>query len=350
MSLASIPKVVTFGETMTFFIGQDSKRFRDTRTYSQHFAGSESNVAIGLSRLGLNSTWVSRLGRDDFSYYIQRCLRGEQVDLSLSFSEEATAGLMFKTQYAGKTDVTYNRINSAFSEIQPQDLNLDVLNEADAIFISGITASINDNTYHSLKHFVDEAKARNILVFYDPNIRMKLWQGENTRSRICEFISLADLSFIGKFEAIKLTNNEEKFQGDQFSDETQLSPLLKEAMEELQKLAGNNHLVLKIGNRGSIFWSRDLHQASFQIVQVDPVGAGDAYAAGFITSLLPKLIESNKSISELDDESLNSSLVIGNAMGAIVASSYGDVEGLPNLSELKSFLANQSEKTDEVSR
>ena len=72
--------VVTFGETMVLFSPEQFLPLEYNHKFMKQIGGAESNVAIGLQRMGHNVGWFSKLGDDPFGRYIHKFVRGEGVD------------------------------------------------------------------------------------------------------------------------------------------------------------------------------------------------------------------------------------------------------------------------------
>jgi 2-dehydro-3-deoxygluconokinase len=88
--------VITFGETMVLLNPDQMLSLEYVTHYRQQIAGAESNVAIGLQRLGHNAGWFSKLGNDPFGRFIRKSVRGEGVDISRCvYTDEASTGLLF---------------------------------------------------------------------------------------------------------------------------------------------------------------------------------------------------------------------------------------------------------------
>ena len=108
---------------MALFMPQEHKSIERAATLEQSFGGAESNVAIGLARLGTSVGWFGALGDDPFGKIILKTLRGEGVDVSRAqFSTEAPTGMMFREHVAGRLAVHYFRKHSAASRMLPEQL------------------------------------------------------------------------------------------------------------------------------------------------------------------------------------------------------------------------------------
>jgi len=315
--------VVTIGETMVLFTPESSPLMRYAHTYSRNFGGAESNVAIGLQRLGHKAGWISKVGSDEFGKAMVSFIRGEGVDVSqVTFDPSAPTGLYFKEVRSGdNVKVEYYRKGSAASTLVPEDINEEYVSKAKYLHISGITPALSDNCYETILKAIAVAKENDVKIVFDPNLRRKLWSETKARSVLLELASLADIILPGIDEG--------KFMFDE-EDPIKLGKLY------LQQ--GASLVVLKVGSKGAYYFTEDEGELvpGFPVKQViDPVGAGDGFAAGFISGLLDRL-----PVSE--------AVRRGNAVGALVTQFDGDYEGLPEHEELASFM--DQKETEDVKR
>src|SRR5690606_10656033 len=102
------PQVITFGESMTLLLPTQQQAIERADTLQQRFGGAESNVAIGLARLGVDVGWFSIVGADPLGKRIVKTIRGEGVDVSrVIYSDKAPTGMMLREQISGKNVVHY---------------------------------------------------------------------------------------------------------------------------------------------------------------------------------------------------------------------------------------------------
>ncbi|WP_077325573.1 sugar kinase [Virgibacillus siamensis] len=315
--------VVTLGETMVLFTPETPGPMRYTNRYSIRVAGAESNVAIGLSRLGFQAGWISRLGDDEFGKKIQSFIRGEGVDVSQTILEaDGDTGLFFKEKLApNEWRVKYYRKNSAASMMRPEDVDESYIASAKFLHVTGITPALSEGCYETVLTAIEYAKKHHVIVVFDPNLRRKLWPEEKARNVLLELASKADIVLPGIDEAKFL-----------FGSGT------PEQLTERFRDNGATVVVMKLGSEGAYFWDDDMggYVAGFSVPEVvDPVGAGDGFSAGFLSGLL-------------DGLNLHDSVERANAVGAMVTLVPGDVEGLPEKGRLMDFM--QSREQGDVER
>lgn len=315
-----VPEVITLGETMVMFSPEGQGPLRYMHQFRKRIAGSESNVAVGLCRLGHTAGWISRVGRDEFGRFILKELRGEGVDVSHVVEDEnAPTGIMFKELRSGReTRVTYYRKGSAASFMTEEDLDEEYICKAKILHITGITPALSPGCLRTLQTAVKMAKRCNIPVSFDPNIRLKLWSAEQAREVILQILPDCNMVMPGLEEAELLLGTSG----------------IQQSIERLLEM-GIQIVVLKTGSDGC--WVADRnemkHIPGFDPgTVVDPIGAGDAFAAGFLAGILEEL-------------PLQQCAVMANAMGAMALTTPGDYEGLPDRQELDAFIRGQREIT-----
>ena len=112
--------VITLGETMALLVADEPGPLAECEHFTKHLAGAESNVAIGLARLGLRVSWVSRIGADSFGEFVRRAVAREQVDCTnVGVDAQRPTGFMLKARSLDGQDpkVEYFRKGSAASAL-----------------------------------------------------------------------------------------------------------------------------------------------------------------------------------------------------------------------------------------
>lgn len=300
--------VVTLGETMVLMLAKQMGPLREATTFHRDVAGAESTVAIGLCRLGCTAGWISRLGDDEFGQAILFRLRGEGVDTSrVTIDHTRPTGILFRERREhGPIAVVYYRRGSAASALSPEDLDVDYVRSARYLFLTGITPALSPSCRAASFAAIEIARAAHVPVVLDPNYRSKLWPADEARAVLRDLVGHCDIVLSGQAEAELLTGDADA----------------EVAARSLARL-GPAMVVVKLGEHGALaLGERIVRRIGPPVARViDPVGAGDAFAAGFLAGvLLGRPIEA--------------ALDLANACGASVAATPGDVAGLPTLREI----------------
>ncbi|WP_284763161.1 sugar kinase [Arthrobacter sp. efr-133-R2A-63] len=301
------PYVLTFGETMALMRTDQVGPLAHASTLSLGIGGSESNVAIGLQRLGVQAVWCGRVGADSVGTLVEREIRAEGVDVRAAVDPFAPTGLMIKERRTPATQrVSYYRSGSAGSRITPEDINEQLVSGAALLHVTGITPALSTQAESTLRYAVDAARAHGVTVSFDLNYRGNLWSPEAARSVYRDIIPLADIVFAGDDEAAIAVGA-----GDPEELARRISAL------------GPNQAVIKLGADGSVALIEGtiFRQAAVAVDTVDTVGAGDAFVAGYLAELVAG--------REPQDR-----LITATTTGAFACLVPGDWEGLPRRHEL----------------
>jgi len=308
--LAENLDVVTTGETMMLGVPPRPGRLRHAAGLELKIGGAESNLAIALSRLGLSAGWAGYLSDDEPGQLVLDRIRAEGVDTSqVRRLKDHPTGLYLREQVGTDVRVYYYRRGSAASTMPPKAFDPAYLSGAKFVHLTGITPALSEDCRAFVLWAAREARASGVRVSFDVNYRSKLWDAEEARAFVEEILPDVHLLFAGDEEARALWGRD---------DEGLVRELAREGPEEV---------VLKRGGVGSLALVEGeiLEHPAFSVTEVDPVGAGDAFAAGYLAGYVWNLPAGER-------------LRVANAMGALSVETLGDYEGLPDGDELWAFL------------
>ncbi|ORX22940.1 2-dehydro-3-deoxygluconokinase [Thermoanaerobacterium sp. PSU-2] len=306
-------KVLLAGEPMALFIADEEGTLDNVSKFTKALAGAEANVAIGLSRLGHNVKYITKLGNDPFGKYIYNKLLEEKIDVSsVKFTDEYPTGFMLKSKTSkGDPDIFYFRKGSAASHMTPNDIDCDA-SEINHIHITGITAALSKDTLNTVYKMIQIGKENGIRISFDPNIRKSLWKSEDEMvATLNDIASNCDIVMPGIKEGFILTGSDDV-----------------DVIADFYLRRGVDAVIIKIGDRGAYVKTKDesFTVSGYKVEKVvDTVGAGDGFATGVISGLLEGL-------------TLKDAVKRGNAIGAIIIMSPGDNDGLPYRDTLEKFM------------
>ena len=308
-------EVLTFGETMVLFNPQANGPLRFVEGFSKSIGGADSNVAIALARLGHEAGWFSKVGDDEFGRYIRNTVRGEGVDVSrLKVDKGASTGILFKERVNNANpNVYYYRAGSAASRLSIEDLDIEYIKDTKIIHITGITPALSESCRETVFKVLEIAKENGITISFDPNIRLKLWTLEEARPVLLKIVEMADIIFPGIEEGEMLLGLDNE----------------KDIAEKFLEM-GCKTVVVKLGEKGCYVATKAEKEyiQGFSVTTEDTVGAGDGFAAGFLSGVLKNL-------------SLRECGIQGNAVGAMATLVKGDMEGYPYYDQLMGFMGNK---------
>lgn len=305
--------VITIGDAMVAMCPKEKGPILFCNTFERKIGGAELNVAIGCARLGLKSGWISRLGQDDFGKHILKTVRGEGIDTSqIELVEGYQTSVYFREVMAnGDSRSFYYREKSPTSTMTAESLDENYFRNSKVLHITGVFPSINDNNKEILLKAVELAKKNNLLISFDPNIRLKMWTKSQAREFINKFLSEVDILLVGDEEISILIDEEDT----------------NEAIKKFHDM-GIDKVVVKRGAKGAIGsdGSNIYDVAAIKPkALIDTVGAGDGFAAGFLSAYLK-------------GHSFEESIEFANAVGSLVVGIEGDNEGLPYYEDVLAHL------------
>ena len=299
---------MTFGETMAALRGTGPLRLGGDLTLS--IAGAESNVAIGLARLGHQVAWVGRVGDDELGQLVLRTLRAEQVDVTAAVvdTERPTGLLIFEPRIADTVRVAYYRAGSAGGALGPDDVLPHLRPGLRLLHVTGVTAALGPQTAEAIRQAVRCAHDLGAQVSLDVNYRSRLWPGDRAREVLQPLAAQVDLLFASDDELRVVAP-------DPGAD------VAASARQLLQ--SGVAAVVLKRGADGAAAHTANgvAKAAARSVPVVDVVGAGDAFAAGYLSA-------------HLDGREVAACLDRANVVAAFAVAQRGDWEGLPTRAEL----------------
>ncbi len=305
---------VTFGETMALLCAEPAVPLAQATAFSRSTAGAESNVAIGLARLGHDGGWFGRVGADALGTAVLAALRAEAVDVSHArVDADAPTGLLIRDSHGQRRiSVLYYRYGSAGSRLAPEDVDDDYIASARLLHVTGITPALSRSALAATETAIAVAKQHGRYVVLDPNLRTRLWSPAEAGPVLQRLASQADTVLVGHHEGELLSGRGEPAAiADWFG-------------------AGDNDkvVVVKQGARGA--WATDgrhhWRADSQSVVVVDPVGAGDAFDAGYLSAVL-------------QGHGMDTALRWGCAAGALAVQGPGDTAALPYREDLQAALA-----------
>ncbi|HYW55631.1 MAG TPA: sugar kinase [Polaromonas sp.] len=268
--------VVTFGEAMMLLVADRPGPLEHSETFSRRTAGAETNVAIGLSRLGLQVGWASRLGADSMGRYLLAAMAAEGIDCShVRCDAGQKTGFMFKGKVTDGSDppVEYHRQGSAASHMGVEDIDQAWMLSARHLHATGVFAAISPSALEVARASMDLMRHAGRTVSFDPNLRPTLWQSaEVMRQTINDLAARADWVLPGMEEGRLLTGQN-----------------TAEGIAAFYRKLGAKLVVVKLGAQGAYFDGEggSGHVDAFPVARVvDTVGAGDGFAAGLVSALL----------------------------------------------------------------
>ncbi len=277
-SAAPVPIIdaLCVGETMSLVTPADGRGLAGAQDFALTCAGAESNVAVHLARAGLDARWVSRLGADPLGDRVLRDLAAHGVGLDLvERSVTEPTGVFFKAPGVSGTEVFYYRAGSAASAMGPGFIKPEVLTAARLVHLTGITPGLSQTCRALVEQLFSDLAGRDTpLLSFDVNFRAKVWPKDIAAPILLDLARRADVVLVGRDEAEELWGAAD-------------APAIRALLPRVP------YLVIKDADIGATEFTMDgtaVDQVTFvpapYVDVVEPVGAGDAFAGGYLAALL----------------------------------------------------------------
>lgn len=308
--------VVTLGETLVRFSPKGHLRLDQALELEAIPGGAESNVAVALARLGMEAGWISKLPDHPLSRLIVGEIRRHGVDTSrVVWTPEGRVGTYFFERGVAPrpSRVWYDRKGSAVTTLEDDEVDWTYLTSARVVLVTGITPALSPRLRDMTKRIAREVRAAGKQFAFDVNYRAKLWPPQEAAECLAELLPSASILFCGRGDAERVFG---------------LAGEPEAAARAFREKFGIPIVVLTLGDQGSLaLVDRIYHQRrTSRVEMVDPLGAGDAFAAGFLCGYL--------------EEGVQRGLDMGGAMGALACTIVGDF-ALVTRAEVEELLASE---------
>lgn len=267
MHASDDPALLAIGETMVLIAPFDATPLADAENVRLSIGGAESNVAAHVAALGHSAGWVSALGDEVLGRRVQRAISAHGVDTRwVRVDPHAPTGVYFKDPGHG---VHYYRAGSAASRMTPESIAEVPLERARIVHVSGITPTLSAGCAAMIESVIDRVAASAATLSFDVNHRAALWSAATAGPVLRELANRADIVFVGLDEA-----------------ETLWGTSTADAVRGL--ISEPALLVVKDGDVGATEFSAEgaVFVPAIPTDVVEAVGAGDAFAAGYLAGLL----------------------------------------------------------------
>lgn len=313
---------LTIGEPIALFGSEEvDKSLKDACHFQKFLAGAEVNVAVGVSRLGHGSEYITQVGKDPFGEFIIDRLHENEIGTDyISESADFWTAFQLKDRVSkGDPSIFYFRKGSAAAHFDQSVLDTIDFSDVKMAHLSGIFPAISKEAREAFRYLIRLLEKNHIRTTFDPNLRPQLWAStEEMVETINELAAHAEIVLPG-------INEGEILMGSR--DPEAIADFYLNNGEATQTT-----VIVKLGTEGAYVKQKDGTQFTvpgFKVAKVvDTVGAGDGFAVGLITALI-------------EEKSLKEAVVRANAIGAMAVQSPGDNDGYPTQQELEAFLQQQ---------
>jgi fructokinase len=294
--------VITLGEALIDFTPLDDQNM----DFRKNPGGAPANVAVALSRLGIDVSFIGKVGDDVLGNFLAKKLQTEKVNIdNLILTEEAKTAITF---------VTLDEDGDRFLRADEIDSKLF---EKNKIYHFGSISLIDEPARSATKKGIELAHKNEMMVSYDPNLREMLW---DSLAEAKEMI----LSVMNQIDILKVSEEELEFLTGEKD--------IKKGAEELKAEYDIPVIFITCGSKGSYYFKDQLgFVEAFKVDAADTTGAGDAFMSG----VLYNFNKVNLTLTEIDNKFLEKTLKFANYSGSLAASVSGAMAALPTLAEVQ---------------
>jgi 2-dehydro-3-deoxygluconokinase len=273
---ASNVDLLTLGESMMRFSVPSGRLLADAPVFDVHVAGTESNVAVAVSRMGFTSRWLSRLPNNVLGHRIADTISGQGVDCSqVVWSDNERVGLYFLEFGASPrpTKVLYDRAPSAARNMDETTFDLSLVSKARIIHLTGIAVALSEGCSRLVETIIARANELKIPITFDVNYRALLWSHKECRLKLTPLLSKIDTLIVSQRDLNAIF----EISGDAAS-----------AAKELHRQFGMPRIAITTGEQGAAGFENGhtVLAPGYPVEMIDRIGAGDSFAAGVISGLL----------------------------------------------------------------
>jgi len=312
--------LVGLGEVMLRLAAPPPLRLDQALSLDVQIGGSEANVLAAVSRLGLRTGLITALPAEHaWGDRTVRELWGHGVDCAGVLRRPGSRMGLYFLEYGPPpraVRVLYDRRESALSQLVPDEVDWGLVRDARMVHLSGITPALGENLRAVIRRACREAQEAGVPISFDVNYRSRLWSAKEARDFLAEVLPAVGYLFIGSDDAATVF---------------ELAGPPEAVLNGLRKIAPAATIALTLGEAGSAALAGSVvHRPSrlYTVTTVDRVGAGDAFAAGFLWRVL-----TGRSVQEAIDAAT--------ALAALKCTIWGDI-ALVRAVEVEELLASAS--------
>jgi len=309
--------VTTLGEMLVRLSVPAGKRLENAAQLEVHPAGAEANVVTLLARLGRQTRWCGALPDNPLGRLAVNALRVAGVNTDgVALKDHGRMGTYYVEfgEPPRGTQVTYDRAGSCAAQLQPDDIDWDLLLDTRLLHLTGITPALSPSCLEVMAEAIRRAREHSVPVSFDVNYRQKLWSEADAAQSILPLVQGVELLFCSQADAAHLFH---------------CTGSMHELAQGMLEISKAKHVVVSFADQGALLWNGSIwqHEPARPTRIIDRLGAGDALAAGVIHGWL--------------DSDLSAGLRYGVTLAALALTQSGDMV-ITNNSELLSLVQGRS--------
>ena len=313
---------IILGEALIDFVPTESGvSISSVPGFYKRFGGAPANVAMGMAKLGSDTSFVGKVGKDGFGDFLE----GKFIDAGVNVdqlyrTDKANTTLAFVSlTEKGDRDFVFYRNPGADELLKPEEVDENKFKNA-RVFHFGSLSLTRKESRRATKRAIEVSRENGLKVTMDPNIRLNLWSSPSRLKKLVKsLLPMVDMIKLSEEEVYFITGTED----------------LESGISKLTEL-GPSPVLVTLGSRGSLISYKGNFERSegHEVEAIDTTGAGDGFMAGF----LHKLLKDTEGPSNIHFQDLLKALEFGNATGALTTTDYGATSAFPDSNEVKYLL------------
>lgn len=319
----SVKGLCAIGEALIDFV-PDVKgvALKEVPSFHRAAGGAPANVAGAVSKLGIPSRFITKLGKDAFGDYIIDTLNNSGIDTTSIIQDERyeTSLAFVSLKEDGNRDFAFYRKNSADLHYCPEEIPENVLDDCGMIHFCSVDL-VESSMKQAHRKLIEMAREKGVTICFDPNLRLSLWNNEDAlRSTVREFLPLADI--------VKISDEELEFITGK-SDIDDALPFL---------LQGNTKCVVyTMGKDGACVFTENCSafRKGYTVNAVDTTGAGDSFIGAFEYCLLKDGVHD---LTKLKREQMEQYLDFANAYAAYTTIKQGALSSMADAQQMREWM------------
>lgn len=314
------------GEALIDFIPDvKGQRLKDVPSFTRVAGGAPANVIGAVTKLGIPSKMLTKLGDDPFGDYIIDVLNDAGIDTSnIERDQEGETALAFVSLAAdGNRDFKFYRKNSADLRYSADDIPEDILDDCGMIHFCSVDL-VESPMKEAHKKLINMAIEKGVKVSFDPNLRFSLWDDlDALKKTVNDFIPYADI--------VKISDEELEF----ITGKTDIKDAVPGILDGRTK-----YVIYTKGADGAEIYTKDgMAEAPGYSIEVrDTTGAGDSFIGAFLFCILRDEVEDLDSVSK---DKLYEYLDFSNAYAANTSTKEGALAAMATMDEIEKWIADR---------
>jgi len=194
--------LLVIGETLVEFGCEDSVVADDS--FKKDIGGADIVVAAAAARLGSRVQLLSAIARDPFHSFIREQLHANGINIDYVNTCQGYNGLYFtSSRNHEEREYLIHHPGTASQHIQPPLIYDDMIENAKIVYASSELQSVSRQTRHAISKAFIFANTNDVMVAYDPNLRLQRWALEEAKESLWNVFSLIDVIFLSSPEESK---------------------------------------------------------------------------------------------------------------------------------------------------